>query len=77
VARGGRGAHQADSPSLAFEVAEASPDFEVVIGEQLDFPRSRGHLTGIAGGLLEGHGTDAVKMTVTSFPIVKDLDVVE
>jgi hypothetical protein len=43
----------------------------------LDFPQSRGHLTGIAGGLLEGHGTDAVKMTVTPFPIVKDLDVVE
>jgi hypothetical protein len=43
----------------------------------VDFPRSRRHLTGIAGGLLEGHGTDAAKVAVAPFPIVKDLDVIE
>ena len=32
VARGGGGAHQADSPGLALEIAEASTDFEAVVG---------------------------------------------
>ena len=45
--------------------------------EGLDFLRSRRHLTGIAGGLLEGHGTDAAKVAVAPFPIVKHLDVIE
>jgi hypothetical protein len=35
VARGGRGAHQADAPGFALEVAEASADLEAVVGKKL------------------------------------------
>jgi len=56
VARRGRGAHQADSPCLSLEIAEASADFEAVIGQQTSAHRL---VVDAFGDSDEGEGREA------------------
>ena len=54
-----RGPHQADSPSVSLEIAEAAADFEAVIGEEL---RSDGAVVDAFGNADEGEGREAVRL---------------
>ena len=54
-----RGPHQADSPSVSLEIAEAAADLEAVIGEEL---RSDSAVVDAFGDADEGEGREAVRL---------------